>query len=171
MQFFHLSGGNREIYPGAHEPNDCVDNSIAAGFVCQRDPCSLRADPRVSLNTRPLSSILSATEFEEAASISGSLCSPGLAGPPCLVHPGLISGERLIKLIDRNGGTESDDETEPPSSSKSHVVDDSSSNPWCTGLGSPGGHNRTPVCHSLPLISWTSCPRAVATILPPTSTM
>lgn len=35
---------------------------------------------------------------------------------------------------------------------------------YCTRY--PDGYNRTPVCHSLPLISWTSCPRAVATILP-----
>lgn len=34
----------------------------------------------------------------------------------------------------------------------------------CCTVRTPVGHNRTPVCHSLPLISWTSCPRAVATV-------
>lgn len=39
----------------------------------------------------------------------------------------------------------------------------SGSNPWCNAVRTPVGHNRTPVCHSLPLIRWTSCLRVVAT--------
>lgn len=81
-----------------------------------------------------------------------------------LLSLSLQINQRLIKLIDRNRVAVPF--LSSSSSTKYRVVDDSSSNPWCAALRTPDGHNRTPVCHSLPLISWTSCPRAVATILP-----
>lgn len=51
----------------------------------------------------------------------------------------------------------------PPRLRRRYSARRSASNPWCNAVGTPGGHNRAPVYHSLPLIRWTSCPRVVAT--------
>lgn len=78
IEFFNCPRETTE-YPGRHKPNGYVDNSIAGpgSFVSERRPAGHRGTAGTRfVASRPLSSILSATEFEKAASISGSLRSP-----------------------------------------------------------------------------------------------
>lgn len=87
---FYVRSMETTRYSGAHKPNDCVNNSIAARFVCQRhtqvahtDWNAFRSAPAALIN--PFGN-----RIRGGCVYIRQFVFTRLVGPRCLVHPGQL---------------------------------------------------------------------------------